>query len=47
MGISGQDDFHRSDKRLKITLEIDIQARISKEAGMNRKFNRNQKCITL
>ena len=31
----------------KITLEIDNEARISKEAEMKRKFNRNQKCITL
>ena len=39
-------DFHRSEKLLEKTREIDNEARISKEAEMKRKFNRNQKRIT-
>ena len=45
--MSKQEDFHRSEKPLEKSREIDNEARISKEAGMERKFNRNQKCITL
>ena len=40
--MSKQEDFHQPEK----PLEIDNAARISKEAEMKRKFNRNQKCIT-
>ena len=42
-----QEDFGRSEKPLEETLEIDNEARISKKAEMKRKFNRNQKQITL
>ena len=35
-----QEDFHRSEKLLKKTREIDNEARISKELEMKRKFNR-------
>ena len=41
-----QEDFHRPEQPLKKTWEIDNEARISKEAKMKRKFNRNQKGIT-
>ena len=41
--MSKQEDFHRPEKMW----EIDNKARISKEAKMKRKFNRNQKRITL
>ena len=44
--MSKQEDFHRSEKPLEKTREIDNEARISKEAEMKRKFNRNQKHIT-
>ena len=44
--MSKQDDFHRPEKPLEKTLEIDNEARISKEDEMKRKFNRNQKRIT-
>ena len=44
--MSKQEDFHRSEKPLEKTREIDNQARISKEAEMKTKFNRNQKRIT-
>ena len=44
--MSKQEDFHRSEKPLEKTREIDNEARISKEAEMKRKFNRNQKRIT-
>ena len=44
--MSKQEDFHRPEKPLEKTWEIDNGARISKEAEMKRKFNRNQKCIT-
>ena len=37
--MSKQEDFHRPEKMR----EIDNKARISKEAKMKRKFNRNQK----
>ena len=45
--MSKQEDFHRSEKPLEKSREIDNEARISKEAEMKRKFNRNQKRITL
>ena len=41
-----QEDLHRTEKPLEKTREIDNEARISKEAEMKRKFNRNQKRIT-
>ena len=41
-----QEDLHRPEKPLQKTREIDNEARISKEAEMKRKFNRNQKRIT-
>ena len=44
--MSKQEDFHRPEKLEKLR-EIDNEARISKEAEMKRKFNRNQKRITL
>ena len=44
--MSKQEDFHRPEKPLERTPEIDKEARISKKAEMKRKFNRNQKCIT-
>ena len=45
--MSKQEDFHRPEKPLEKTREIDNEARISKEAKMKRKFNRNQKRITI
>ena len=45
--MSKQGNFHRPEKPLEKSREIDIEARISKEAEMKRKFNRNQKRITL
>ena len=44
--MSKQEDFYRTEKSLEKTREIDNKARISQEAEMKRKFNRNQKCIT-
>ena len=44
--MSKQEDFHRSEKSLERTREIDNEARISEEAEIKRKFNRNQKRIT-
>ena len=44
--MSKQEDFHLPEKALEKTREIDNEARISKEAEMKRKFNRNQKRIT-
>ena len=41
-----QEDLHRPGKPLEKTREIDSEARISKEAEMKRKFNRNQKRVT-
>ena len=41
-----QEDFYGFENLLEKTWEIDKEARISKEAGMKRKFNRNQKRIT-
>ena len=45
--MSKQEDFRRPEKPLEKTREIDNEARISKKAKMERKFNRNQKRITL
>ena len=45
--MSNQEDFGRPEKPLEKTREIDNEARISKKAEMKRKFNRNQKRITL
>ena len=45
--MSKQEDFGRPEKLLEKTRETDNEARISKKAGMKRKFNRNQKQITL
>ena len=42
-----QEDFRRPKKLLEKTREIEYEARISKKAEMKRKFNRNQKRITL
>ena len=44
--MSRQGDFHWPEKVLEKMWEIDNKPRISKEAEMKRKFNRNQKCIT-
>ena len=40
-------NFRRPEKPLEKTQEIDNEARISKKAEMKKKFNRNQKRITL
>ena len=45
--MSRQEDFHRPEKQLEKTWEIDNKARISKKIKMNRRLNRNQKYITL
>ena len=45
--MSKQEDFGRPEKPLEKTLEIDNETRISKKAEIKRKFNRNQKRITL
>ena len=45
--MSKQGDFHRPEKLLEKTREIGNEARISVKAEMRRKFNRNQKCITI
>ena len=45
--MSKQEDFHRSEKPLEKTQEIDSEVRISEEAKMKRKFSRNQKAMTL
>ena len=44
--MSKQEDFHRPENPLEKTREIDNEASISKEAEMNKKFDRNQKRIT-
>ena len=41
--MSKQEDFGRPEKPLEKTREIDSEARISKKAEMNGKFNRNQR----
>ena len=43
--MSKQEGFHRPEKLLEKTREIDNKARISEEAKMKRKFNGNQKRI--
>ena len=45
--MSKQEDFHRPEKLLEKTREIDNEARISKKAKIKQKLNRNQKRITL
>ena len=47
LGMSKQEDFRRPEKPLEKPQEIDNEARISKNAKIKRKFNRNQKRITL
>ena len=42
-----QEDFGRPERRLEKTREINNEARKSKKAEIKRKFNRNQKRITL
>ena len=44
--MSKQEDFHRPEKLLEKKREIDNEARITKEAEMKGKFNRNHKRIT-
>ena len=44
--MSKQEDFHRSEKPLEKTREIDNEARISKKDEMKRNVNRNQRRIT-
>ena len=45
--MSKLEDFRWSKKPLEKTREIDNKARISKKSEMKRKFNKNQKRITL
>ena len=45
--MSKQEDFRRPEKVLEKMREIDNEVRISKKTEMKRKFNRNQKRITL
>ena len=45
--MSKQEDLGRPEKPLEKTREIDNEARISMKAAIKRKFNRNQKRITL
>ena len=45
--MSKQEDFGWPEKPLEKTRKIDNEARISNKAEMKRKFNRNQKWITL
>ena len=45
--MSKQEHFGQPEKSLEKTREIDNEARILKTAEMKRKFNRNQKWITL
>ena len=45
--MSRQEDFRRPEKPFGKTREIANEARISKKGEMKRKFNRNQKRITL
>ena len=44
--MSKREDFHRPEKRLEKTQEIDNDARVSKKAQLKKKLNRNQKRIT-
>ena len=39
--MSKQEDFHRPEKPLQITREIDNETTISEKAKMKRKFTRN------
>ena len=45
--MSKQEDFRRPEKPIDKTREIDNEAIISKKAKLKRKFNRNQKQITM
>ena len=45
--MSKQEDFRRPEKSLEKKQETDNESRISKNVEMKRKFNRNQKRITL
>ena len=45
--MSKQEDLHRPENLFEKTHETDTETEISKEAEMKRKFNINQKCITL
>ena len=45
--MSKQENFRRPEKPLEKTAKIDNEGRISKKAKMKRKFNGNQKGITL
>ena len=45
--MSKQEDFGWPEKPLDKTREINNEARTSEKAGMKRRFNRNQKRITL
>ena len=45
--MSRQEDFGWPENPLEKTRKIDSEARISKKAEMKRKFNRNQKRITV
>ena len=45
--MSNQEDFGRPEKPLEKTREIDNKARISKKNEMKRRFNKDQKRITL
>ena len=45
--MSKKEHFGQPEKSLEKTREIDNEARILKTAEMKRKFNRNQKWITL
>ena len=45
--MSKQEDFRRPEKPLEKTRETDNEARISKKAVVKRKFNRNEKRITV
>ena len=45
--MSKQKGFGRPEKPLEKRRKIDNEARISKKAEMKRKFNRNQKRVTL
>ena len=45
--MSKQEDFGQPEKPLEKTREIDNEAKISKKAKTKRKFDRNQKWITL
>ena len=45
--MSNQEHIRRPEKLLEKTWEIDNEVRMSKKTEMKRKFNRNQKQITL